>query len=187
MNARRISSALLAITAAAVVLTGCEPVATDAAGSGTTPSASGPNCDPNGFGPLSGCDSTPAPAADTKTADPGTSISACDPAWVQRAAEYDRAHKQPGETWAVSDGCGNHAASDPQTDADSQAFDRKFNAALKAGPPPFDGTVVAVTKTGLVECLVDVEGTGASAGQHSRFPTDTCPKVGSPYPSKGGW
>ncbi|MGH3793262.1 MAG: hypothetical protein ACRDSP_00045 [Pseudonocardiaceae bacterium] len=168
MSARRVCAAVVVAAASVLLCTGCDPATT-----GTT--TGGSSCDPSGFGPLSGCSS---PTTGT------SSISACDPAWVARAAERDRRDAQPGETWAVSDGCGDTAASDPQTKAASQAWDKQFDQALKAGPPAEDGTVVAVNQDGFAECVVDVDDTD---GSHERFTEPSCPKVGSRYHQNGGW
>jgi hypothetical protein len=53
-----------ALAAATFVLTGCEPAST-AGGAGGSGSG-GITCDPNGFGPLSGCDSAGEPAKATQ-------------------------------------------------------------------------------------------------------------------------
>ena len=90
MKASTLTLAVAALAAGTLVLTGCEP-ATTTGSSGSSGSA-GLGCDPTGFGPLSGCDSTDSPGPQEDSSDamennpvPGEDVAADQPAEAEPA------------------------------------------------------------------------------------------------------
>lgn len=147
MNARRSLTALLAAAGAtaSLLLAGCEPATGQ---QGNTSSSGGlADCDPNGFGPLSGCDS-----ADTteQVAEPATPTGSCNPPGCGLTQDEldDIADRFPKGTTADLSACedGQSPECSAQLDAWADQFERDVKDAFSLGtaPPGTDWVVESV-------------------------------------------
>ncbi|MGH3797935.1 MAG: hypothetical protein ACRDSP_23975 [Pseudonocardiaceae bacterium] len=168
MRATRLTLAAVVLGVGTLLLTGCDP-STTAGGSGASGSR-GLTCDPNGFGPLTGCDSadssghTPAstettPAeADTTPAKTDTAPCETDPngpgvdaGWFNDTKDGNDCVTSTGPTPAHQGQAGNQKI--------TQTTDHNITVTVT-------WIVVNIDITGFQECVIDLRETRPNPDDH---------------------
>lgn len=176
MRATALTLAAAALAAGTFLLTGCEPGDTVTFnGSGTynapeAPDASdgpGVGCDPNGFGPLSGCDSSSggreqSPQATEDKPAPGRDDSADKTTEAEPAPCPDDSHNL--DLGAGRFGDKNDCESSPDAEQEYQVWDQKITEGR------YDITVtwivVRIKFTGFRECALDLREASSESEDH---------------------
>ena len=179
MRATALTLAAAALAAGTFLLTGCEPgdtVTFNGSGTYNAPDTSdglGVDCDPSGFGPLSGCDSSPAPQEQSpQTAEDKPAPGQDDSAEAKPAPCPDDSHNLDLGAGRFDDK--NSSDCDNNSDAEHsyQSWDQKITEGR------YDITVtwivVSIKFTGFRECVLDLREASAKSEDHfSRRVTST--------------
>ncbi|MGH4013303.1 MAG: hypothetical protein ACRDSL_05095 [Pseudonocardiaceae bacterium] len=150
MKAAKLTLVAAALAAGTLVLTGCEP--SNTAGSSGSSGGSGTTCDPNGWGPLSGCGS--ADIAGNKPAGDDTAPCEADPSAPDRNAGGVN-DTRDGSERAVTDGDRCVTDSSLEFEREVRAWDQKINEAAQDGfTVTVTWIVVSIDVTGFRECVI---------------------------------
>lgn len=152
-----------AALAAALALGGCTP--TPDTRNATTGQV---RCDPTGFGPLSGCDTTTTTDTTTDTGSDSDAAASAEPRSGSACPDQYTVEYDP-DTGAVIGGDPLSPACRAESDADDAQLDR----ALAAGPPARDWIVHDTHPLNPGRCLISLTGPRYPDGDILRFPTTT--------------